>query len=77
MLAEASDEIVDEEEDGLNLAVEGSCTDDMELLIDAPERNEDKDKENSNEGHENQQAAVMLTLVSIFKYTFLQCLIVS
>ncbi|NXF49604.1 WWC2 protein, partial [Oceanites oceanicus] len=63
MLAEASDEIVDEEEDGIKLAVESSCTDDMGLLIGAPETNEDKDRENSDEAHESQQAAVILTLV--------------
>ncbi|XP_067993120.1 protein WWC2 [Melanerpes formicivorus] len=63
MLTEASDEIVDEEEDGIKLAVEGSCTDDMGLLIDAPETNEDKDRENRNEAHESQLAAVTLTLV--------------
>ncbi|KAM6136673.1 LOW QUALITY PROTEIN: protein WWC2 [Phoenicopterus ruber ruber] len=63
MLAEASDEIVDEEEDGIKLAVEGNCTDDMGLLIDAPETNEDKDRENRDEAHESQQAAVILTLV--------------
>ncbi|KAM6205898.1 protein WWC2 isoform 3-T3 [Sarcoramphus papa] len=63
MLTEASDEIVDEEEDGIKLAVEGNCTDDMRLLIDAPETNEVKDRENSDEAHESQQAAVILTLV--------------
>ncbi|NXI36504.1 WWC2 protein, partial [Galbula dea] len=63
MLAEASDEIMDEEEDGIKLAVEGSCTDDMGLLIDAPATNEDKDRGNSDEAHESQQAAVILTLV--------------
>ncbi|NXS63599.1 WWC2 protein, partial [Brachypteracias leptosomus] len=63
MLTEASDEIVDEEEDGIKLAVEGNCTDDMGLLIDAPETNEDKDRENSDEAHESRQAAVILTLV--------------
>ncbi|KFQ65621.1 Protein WWC2, partial [Pelecanus crispus] len=63
MLAEVSDEIVDEEEDGIKLAVEGSCTDDVGLLTDAPEANEDKDRENSDEAHESQQAAVILTLV--------------
>ncbi|NXE72166.1 WWC2 protein, partial [Cochlearius cochlearius] len=63
MLAEASDEIVDEEEDGIKLAVEGNCTEDMGLLTDAPEANEDKDRENSDEAHESQQAAVILTLV--------------
>ncbi|NXH67160.1 WWC2 protein, partial [Hydrobates tethys] len=63
MLAEASDEIVDQEEDGIKLAVEGSCTDDMGLLMDAPETNEDKERENSDEAHESQQAAVILTLV--------------
>ncbi|NXT43004.1 WWC2 protein, partial [Pelecanoides urinatrix] len=63
ILTEASDEIVDEEEDGIKLAVEDSCTDDMGLLTDAPETNEDKDRENSDEAHENQQAAVILTLV--------------
>ncbi|XP_009890088.1 PREDICTED: protein WWC2 [Charadrius vociferus] len=61
MLAEASDEIVDEEEDGMKLAVEGSCTDDMGLLIDASETNEDR--ENSDEARDSQQAAVMQTLV--------------
>ncbi|NWQ63561.1 WWC2 protein, partial [Neopipo cinnamomea] len=63
MLAEASDEIVDEEEDGIKLAVEGSCTDDVGLLVDAPETNEDKDRENTDEAHEGQQSAVILTLV--------------
>ncbi|NWV12527.1 WWC2 protein, partial [Ptilonorhynchus violaceus] len=63
MLAEASDEIVDEEEDGIKLAVEGNCTDDMGLLIDVQEMNEDKNRENSDEAHESQQAAVILTLV--------------
>ncbi|NWV74844.1 WWC2 protein, partial [Dasyornis broadbenti] len=63
MLAKASDEIVDEEEDGIKLAVKGSCTDDMGLLMDAPEMNEDKNRENSDEAHESQQAAVILTLV--------------
>ncbi|NXF01974.1 WWC2 protein, partial [Smithornis capensis] len=63
MLAEASDEIVDEEEDGIRLAVEGNCTDDMGLLISAPETNEDKDRESTDEAHESQQTAVTLTLV--------------
>ncbi|NXB40714.1 WWC2 protein, partial [Eulacestoma nigropectus] len=63
MLAEVSDEIVDEEEDGIKLAVEGDCDDDMGLLMDAPEMNEDKNRENSDEAHESQQAAVILTLV--------------
>ncbi|XP_027532453.1 protein WWC2 [Neopelma chrysocephalum] len=63
MLTEASDEIVDEEEDSIKLAVEGSCTDDMGLLIDAPETNENKGRENTDEAHEDQQAAVILTLV--------------
>ncbi|KAM6266879.1 protein WWC2 isoform 4-T4 [Spheniscus humboldti] len=62
MLAEASDEIVDEEEDGIKLAVEGNCTDDMGLLIDSPETNEDKNRENSDEARESQEA-VILTLV--------------
>ncbi|XP_009069536.1 PREDICTED: protein WWC2 [Acanthisitta chloris] len=63
ILAEASDEIVDEEEDSIKLAVEGNCIDDMELLTDAPETAEDKDRENSEEAHKSQQAAVILTLV--------------
>ncbi|NXF70072.1 WWC2 protein, partial [Ciccaba nigrolineata] len=63
MLTEASDEIVDEEEDGIKLAIGGNCTDDMGLLIDASETNEDKDRENSDEAHESQQAAAILTLV--------------
>ncbi|XP_068043105.1 protein WWC2 isoform X2 [Anomalospiza imberbis] len=65
MLAEASDEIVDEEEDGIKLEVEGNCNDDKGLLMDAREMNEDKDKkrENSDEAQESQQAAVVLTLV--------------
>uniref|UniRef100_A0A8C0ESR1 WW and C2 domain containing 2 n=1 Tax=Bubo bubo TaxID=30461 RepID=A0A8C0ESR1_BUBBB len=63
MLTEASDEIVDEEEDGIKLAVGGNCTDDMGLLIDASETNEDKGRENSDEAHESQQAAAILTLV--------------
>ncbi|NXN90557.1 WWC2 protein, partial [Bombycilla garrulus] len=63
MLTEASDEIVDEEEDGIKLEVEGDCNDDMGLLMDAPEMNEDKNRENSDEAQESQQAAVILTLV--------------
>ncbi|NXR49459.1 WWC2 protein, partial [Hippolais icterina] len=63
MLAEASDEIVDEEEDGTKLEVEGNCNDDMGLLMDAPEINEDNNRENSDEAQESQQAAVVLTLV--------------
>uniref|UniRef100_A0A8C3K2D1 WW and C2 domain containing 2 n=1 Tax=Calidris pygmaea TaxID=425635 RepID=A0A8C3K2D1_9CHAR len=63
MLAEASDEIVDEEEDGMKLAAEGSCPDDVELLVDRPERAQDKDRESSDEAHEGQRAAVILTLV--------------
>nr|XP_030127150.3 protein WWC2 isoform X1 [Taeniopygia guttata] len=63
MLAEASDEIVDEEEGGIKLEVEGDCNDDMGLLMDAREMNEDKNRENNNEGQESQQAAVVLTLV--------------
>ncbi|XP_026702792.1 protein WWC2 [Athene cunicularia] len=59
MLTEASDEIVDEEEDGIKLAVGGNYTDD----IDASETSEDKDRENSDEAHESQQAAAILTLV--------------
>lgn len=65
MLAEASDEIVDEEEDGIKLEVEGDCNDDMGLLMDTPEMNEDKNRENSDEAQESQQAAVILTLVNI------------
>ncbi|NXC48090.1 WWC2 protein, partial [Penelope pileata] len=63
MLAEASDEIGDEEEDGIKLAVEGNCTDDVGLFIDAAETEEDTDRGNRAEAHESQQAAVMLTLV--------------
>ncbi|XP_077033508.1 protein WWC2 isoform X3 [Agelaius phoeniceus] len=63
MLTEASDEIVDEEEDGIKLEVEGDCNDDLGLLMDAPEMNEDKNRENSDEAQESQQAAVILTLV--------------
>ncbi|NXN71666.1 WWC2 protein, partial [Himantopus himantopus] len=63
MLTEACDEIVDEEEDGIKLAVGGSCSHDMGLLIDGPETNEEKDRENSDEACESQQAAVMQTLV--------------
>ncbi|XP_039556084.1 protein WWC2 isoform X1 [Passer montanus] len=65
MLAEASDDIVDEEEDGIKLEVEGDSNDDMGLLMDAPEMHEDEDKnrENSDEAQESQQAAVVLTLV--------------
>ena len=77
MLVEASDEIVDEEEDGIKLAVEGSCADDMGLFIDAAETEEDKDRENNDEGHESQQAAVILTLVSILEYAFLWYLAMS
>ncbi|KAM6132526.1 LOW QUALITY PROTEIN: protein WWC2 [Pterocles gutturalis] len=71
MLTEASDEIVDEEEDGIKVAVEGNCTDDVELLIDAPETDEDKDRENSDEAHESQQAPVMLTLFLETKLFFI------
>ncbi|NXD76026.1 WWC2 protein, partial [Halcyon senegalensis] len=63
MLTEASDEIVDEEEDGIKLAVEGNSPDDTGLLTDAPEINEDKDREISSEAHKSQQAAVILTRV--------------
>ncbi|NXW71959.1 WWC2 protein, partial [Hirundo rustica] len=63
MLAEASDEIVDEEEDGIKLEVEDDCNDDMELLVDAQEMNEGKNIENGDEAQESQQAAVILTLV--------------
>ncbi|NWH67033.1 WWC2 protein, partial [Geococcyx californianus] len=63
MLTEASDEIGDEAEDGNKLGVDGSCTDDMGLLIETPETSEDKDRENSDEAHESQQPAVILTLV--------------
>lgn len=77
MLAEASDEIVDEEEDGIKLEVEGDCNDDLGLLMDAPEMNEDKNRENSDEAQESQQAAVILTLVNILKFTFLQYLTMS
>ncbi|XP_058659089.1 protein WWC2 isoform X2 [Ammospiza caudacuta] len=63
MLAEASDEIVDEEEDGIKLEVEGDCNDDLGLLMDGPEMNEDKNRENGDEAQESQQAAVILTLV--------------
>ncbi|NXQ55576.1 WWC2 protein, partial [Anthoscopus minutus] len=63
MLVEASDEIVDEEEDGIKLEVEGDCNDDMELLMDGPEMNEDKNRENSDEAQESQHTAIILTLV--------------
>ncbi|XP_062431759.1 protein WWC2 isoform X2 [Rhea pennata] len=63
MLAEVSDEIVDEEEDGIKLTVEGSCTSDTGLCIDAAETDEDKGRENSSEARESQQASVILTLV--------------
>lgn len=77
MLAEASDEIVDEEEGGIKLEVEGDCNDDMGLLMDAREMNEDKNRENNNEGQESQQAAVVLTLVNILTFTFLKYLTMS
>ncbi|XP_031463326.1 protein WWC2 [Phasianus colchicus] len=63
MLAEASDEIGDEEEDGIKLAVQGNCTDDTELFVDAGETEEDENRQNRDEPHESQQAAVILTLV--------------
>ncbi|KAK2517774.1 Wwc2 [Columba guinea] len=63
MLAEASDEIVDEEEDDIKLVVEDNCTDDMGLLTDAPETNEDKDREKSDEALQSHQASLILTLV--------------
>ncbi|XP_021401136.2 protein WWC2 [Lonchura striata] len=63
MLTEASDEIVDEEQGGIKLEVEGDCNDDMGLLMDAQEMNEDKNRENNDEAQESQQAAVVLTLV--------------
>ncbi|NXU72330.1 WWC2 protein, partial [Oreotrochilus melanogaster] len=62
ILAEASDEIVDTEEDGIKMAVEVNCTD-LGSLINAPEVNEDKGRENTDEALESQQAAVILTLV--------------
>uniref|UniRef100_A0A8V0XST4 WW and C2 domain containing 2 n=1 Tax=Gallus gallus TaxID=9031 RepID=A0A8V0XST4_CHICK len=64
MLAEASDEIGDEEEDGIKLAVEGNCTDDTGLFIDAVETEEDENRQNRDEARESQQAAVILTLLS-------------
>ncbi|XP_065592607.1 protein WWC2 isoform X1 [Cyrtonyx montezumae] len=63
MLAEASDEIGDEEEDGIKLAVESNCTDDTGLFTDAVETEEDKNRRNRDEAHESQQADVVLTLV--------------
>ncbi|NWI94537.1 WWC2 protein, partial [Pitta sordida] len=63
MLAETSDEIVAEEEDGIKLAIEGNCTDGVRLLVNAPQTNEGKDSESTDEAHESQQAAVTLTLV--------------
>ncbi|XP_015479917.1 protein WWC2 isoform X2 [Parus major] len=63
MLAEASDEIVDEEEDGIKLEAEDDCNDDMGLLMDAPKMNEDKNREDSEDAQESQQAPVILTLV--------------
>ncbi|XP_056182339.1 protein WWC2 isoform X3 [Falco biarmicus] len=63
MLAEASDEVVDEEEDGIKLAAEGSCAEDLGLLADAPEMDQEKDGEPSDEAQGSQQAAVMRTLV--------------
>ncbi|XP_027669927.2 protein WWC2 isoform X4 [Falco cherrug] len=63
MLAEASDEIVDEEEDGIKLAAEGSCAEDLGLLADTPEMDQEKDGEPSDEAQGSQQAAVMRTLV--------------
>ncbi|XP_055557571.1 protein WWC2 isoform X2 [Falco cherrug] len=58
MLAEASDEIVDEEEDGIKLAAEGSCAEDLGLLADTPEMDQEKDGEPSDEAQGSQQAAV-------------------
>uniref|UniRef100_A0A8C3SEH9 WW and C2 domain containing 2 n=1 Tax=Chelydra serpentina TaxID=8475 RepID=A0A8C3SEH9_CHESE len=47
MLAEASDEIVDEEEDGVKLAEEGGYTDNLRLCTDTAETNENKGGEES------------------------------
>ncbi|NXD22009.1 WWC2 protein, partial [Spelaeornis formosus] len=62
MLTEAS-EIADEEEDGIKLEGEGDYNDHMGLLMDASEIKEDKNRENSDEAQESQQAAVIRTLV--------------
>ncbi|NXJ60964.1 WWC2 protein, partial [Rostratula benghalensis] len=63
MLTEASDEIMDEEEDGMTLGVESSSSDNMGFLMDASGASEDKDRESSDEAQESQRSAVMLTLV--------------
>uniref|UniRef100_A0A8C3S9Z4 WW and C2 domain containing 2 n=1 Tax=Chelydra serpentina TaxID=8475 RepID=A0A8C3S9Z4_CHESE len=65
MLAEASDEIVDEEEDGVKLAEEGGYTDNLRLCTDTAETNENKGGEESDHADApgNQLAAVVPTLV--------------
>ncbi|XP_067407785.1 protein WWC2 isoform X2 [Emydura macquarii macquarii] len=66
MLAEASDEIVDEEEDGVKLAEEAGYTDNLRLCTDTAETDENKGGEESDHVDDapgNQLAAVVPTLV--------------
>ncbi|EMP40866.1 Protein WWC2 [Chelonia mydas] len=65
MLEEASDEIVDEEEDGVKLAEEGGYTDNLRLCTDTAETDENKGGEESDHADApgNQLAAVVPTLV--------------
>ncbi|XP_042698001.2 protein WWC2 isoform X3 [Chrysemys picta bellii] len=65
MLAEASDEIVDEKEDGVKLAEEGGYTDNLRLCNDTAKTDENKGGKESDHADApgNQLAAVVPTLV--------------
>ncbi|XP_074849070.1 protein WWC2 [Carettochelys insculpta] len=65
MLAEASGEIADKEEDGVKLAEEGNCTDNMRLGTNSEETDENQGREESGcaDTPGNQLAAVVPTLV--------------
>ncbi|KYO46138.1 protein WWC2 isoform B [Alligator mississippiensis] len=65
MLAEASDEIVNEKEDEVTLAVKGKCIDNLGLHTDTTATDEDKDEEESNhaDASHNQLTALVPNLV--------------
>lgn len=68
MLAEASDEIVNEKEDEVTLAVKGKCIDNLGLHTDTTATDEDKDEEESNhaDASHNQLTALVPNLVNIY-----------
>ncbi|XP_019389893.1 PREDICTED: protein WWC2 [Crocodylus porosus] len=65
MLAEAADEIVDEEEDEVTLAVKGKCIDNLGLCTDTTDTDEGNDGEESNhaDASHNQLTALVPNLV--------------